>query len=242
MAAREQTEQSFSEAVRAEIAMQEEETAHCRQAAMLAMAGDFTSEAAGYKMERRCCKRAFLRHAFLKTGTMSDPEKGYHLEFVCEEALYADLVQGFLKEFGIRSGRTLRKGRSVVYLKDGEDIAELLNVMGAHRQLMELENLRIYREMRGQVNRRVNCDAANIRKTVGAAAEQIAAIRYLEEQGLLKRLPAPLYKAARARLKYPEAPLAELAERMDPPIGKSGMNHRLQKILAVYREETGQKG
>ncbi|MBR0092303.1 MAG: DNA-binding protein WhiA [Lachnospiraceae bacterium] len=227
---------TFSEAVRAEIALQEEETPHCRKAALLAMAGDFTSAVIGYKMERRCCKRAFLRHAFLKTGTMSDPEKAYHLEFACEEALYADMVQAFLNDFGIRSGRTLRKGRAIVYLKDGEDVAELLNVMGAHRQMMELENLRIYKEMRGRVNRRVNCDAANIRKTVGAAAEQIEAIRFLEAAGQLRRLPSPLYKAAQARLKYPEATLAELAERMDPPVGKSGMNHRLQKILALYRE------
>ena len=242
MASRERTEQSFSEGVRAEIAMQEETASHCRKAALLAMTGDFTSAAVGYKMERRCCKRAFLRHAFLKCGTMSDPEKAYHLEFACEEELYADLVRAFLNDFGIRSGRTNRRGRAVVYLKDGEDIAELLNVMGAHRQLMELENLRIYKEMRGRVNRRVNCDAANIRKTVGAAAEQIAAIRYLEEKGELKRLPPPLYKAARARLKYPEATLQELAERMDPPIGKSGMNHRLQKIREIYLEQTGKKG
>ena len=182
-------------------------------------------------------KRTLLCRAFVRGGSMSDPAKSYHLEFVCEDALSADLIQKTMEDFGIRSGRTARKGHTVVYLKDGEDIANLLNVMGAHKQLLELENLRIVKEMRGRVNRRVNCDAANIKKTVGAAAVQIEAIRYLETHGGLRRhLTESLVQAARLRLSYPEATLAELSERMKPALKKSGMNHRLQKIVQIYRE------
>ncbi|MBR0173047.1 MAG: DNA-binding protein WhiA [Lachnospiraceae bacterium] len=186
----------------------------------------FTSREKQYNME----KRAYLRDAFLRTGSMSDPAKAYHLEFVCESAREAEKIRELLEVFGIRAGEIDRAGHSVVYLKSGEDIAELLSVMGAHVGLMEMENSRIYKDMRNKVNRRVNCDAANIAKSVRASSKQIEAIRLLQESGVLGKLEKGLREAAKVRMAHPDATIGELASYMKPPLTKSGMNHRLQKL------------
>lgn len=181
-------------------------------------------------LKKDCCRRAYLRGVYLAIGSMSNPEKGYHLEFVCDKKEQALYLKSILKDFGIEAKEVLRKKYNVVYLKDGEAIVDLLNIMGAHVALMELENMRIYKEMRNSINRRVNCEAANITKTVNAAARQVEDILYIREHMGLQKLPGNLQEIARLRLDNPEATLKELSEMLDPPVGKSGVNHRLRKL------------
>ena len=187
-----------------------------------------------------CCKRAFIRGAFLAVGSISDPEKGYHAEFVCEAEEEARLLRNLLETFDMEARILERKQHFVVYMKEGSAIVDLLNVMEAHVALMELENLRILKEMRNSVNRRVNCETANINKTVNAAAKQIEDIQYIEMQKGLASLPDMLYEMARVRLEYPDATLKELGELLVPPVGKSGVNHRLRKI-SEYAEKLREK-
>ena len=187
-----------------------------------------------------CCKRAFIRGAFLAVGSISDPEKGYHAEFVCEAEEEARLLRNLLEAFDMEARILERKQHFVVYMKEGSAIVDLLNVMEAHVALMELENLRILKEMRNSVNRRVNCETANINKTVNAAAKQIEDIQYIEMQKGLASLPDMLYEIARVRLEYPDATLKELGELLVPPVGKSGVNHRLRKI-SEYAEKLREK-
>ncbi len=189
---------------------------------------------------RVCCKRAFIRGAFLATGSVSDPEKGYHTEFVCETEEEARLLCNLLGSFGIEAKILERKNHFVVYMKEGSALVDLLNVMEAHVALMELENLRILKEMRASVNRRVNCETANINKTVNAAAKQVEDIQYIEKRKGLSALPDMLYEMARVRMEYPEATLKELGELLVPPVGKSGVNHRLRKI-SEYAEKLREK-
>lgn len=181
-------------------------------------------------LKKDCCRRAYLRGVYLAIGSMSNPEKSYHLEFVCDKKEQALYLIEVLKDFGIEAKEVLRKKYYVVYLKDGEAIVDLLNIMGAHVALMELENMRIYKEMRNSINRRVNCEAANITKTVNAAARQVEDILYIRDHMGLQKLPDNLQEIARLRLENPEATLKELSEMLDPPVGKSGVNHRLRKL------------
>lgn len=196
----------------------------------------FTSRGKQYNME----KRAYLRDAFLRNGSMSDPAKAYHLEFVCESVKEAGRIRELLDAFEIRAGEIDRAGHSVVYLKSGEDITALLSVMGAHVSLMEMENSRIYKDMRNKVNRRVNCDAANIAKSVRASGKQMEAIRLLQESGALGKLEKGLREAAKIRMAHPDATIEELASYMNPPLTKSGMNHRLQKLQVQANNLRGQ--
>ena len=184
-------------------------------------------------LKNSCCKRAFLRGAFLSVGSISDPAKGYHLEFVCTDGDKAQQIQEVLHSFEIGAKIVLRKKYHVVYLKEGESIVDLLNVCEAHVALMELENLRILKDMRNSINRRVNCEAANITKTVNAATRQIEDIEYIQSHGGFGMLPDPLRQMAEVRLEYPDATLKELGEYLDPPVGKSGVNHRLQKLSEI---------
>lgn len=177
-----------------------------------------------------CCKRAFLRGAFLAVGSMSDPAKGYHLEFDCTEGEKARLLRDLIKSFGIEARIILRKKYHVVYIKEGSGIVDLLNVCEAPVSLMNLENMRILKEMRNSVNRRVNCETANIAKTVTAAARQVEDIEYLRTHYGFRNLPEPLREMAEIRLEYPDAPLKELGEYFHPPLGKSGVNHRLRRL------------
>lgn len=192
--------------------------------------GDLSGPAKEELYERTCCKRAFLRGAFLGVGSMSDPEKSYHLEFNCDVKAKAEQLQQLMKTFEIDSKIILRKKNYVVYIKEGSCIVDLLNVCEAPIALMNMENSRILKEMRNSVNRRVNCETANIAKTVGAAARQISDIRLLKERYGFQNLPMPLREMAQIRLDHPDAPLKELGDYFDPPIGKSGVNHRLRKL------------
>ena len=181
-------------------------------------------------IKNTCCQRAFLRGAFLSVGSISDPAKGYHLEFVCTDSAKAGQLQGVLQGFGIEGKIVFRKKYNVVYLKESECIVDILNVCEAHVALMEFENLRILKEMRNSINRRVNCEAANITKTVNAATRQIEDIEYILKCGAMGRLPDNLRETAEVRLEYPDVSLKELGEYMNPPVGKSGVNHRLRRL------------
>lgn len=166
-------------------------------------------------------------------GSMSAPEKGYHLEFVCSNEEKAVQLQEVIHGFGIEAKIVLRKKYYVVYIKESEAIVDLLNVMEAHVALMNLENLRILKEMRNSINRRVNCEAANISKTVNAASRQIEDILFLKDHYGFEKLPDNLRQMAQVRLEYPEATLKELGEYLDPPVGKSGVNHRLRSLSEI---------
>lgn len=175
-------------------------------------------------------RRAYLRGMFLCTGSMSDPGKEYHLEFICSDEKQADQLVIVLAREEIEGRVTTRRGQPVVYVKESEKIAELLGLMGAHVSLMNMENSRILKEIANSVNRRVNCETSNLLKTVTASGRQIADINYIEAHGGLSQLPDELAETARLRLQFPEATLKELGEASDPPVGKSGINHRLRRI------------
>lgn len=184
-------------------------------------------------IKNSCCARAYLRGAFLCIGSMSDPHKSYHLEFVCGEKAQAVQLQTILLEFQIEARIIRRKKYDVVYLKEGAGIVDLLNVMGAHVSLMNLENLRIVKEMRNSVNRRVNCETANISKTVTAASKQIEDILLIRDRCGFESLPDNLRQVAEIRLEYPDAALKELGQYLEPSVGKSGVNHRLRRLSEI---------
>lgn len=183
-------------------------------------------------LEKICCKRAFIRGAFMATGSMSDPNKSYHFEIVCKTVEQAERLQELMQEFETDAKIVERKHHHVVYLKEGSQIVDMLNVMEAYVSLMNLENVRIVKEVRNSINRKVNCETANINKTVNAAIKQIADIELIRDTVGLDKLPKPLQEIALVRLEYPEAPLKELGNYLNPPVGKSGINHRLRKIAA----------
>ena len=193
-------------------------------------------------IQETCCKRAFIRGAFLASGSMSDPEKSYHFEIVCATREKAEQIQQIMKCFELDGKIVLRKKSFVVYLKEGSQIADVLNVMEAHVALMEFENVRILKDMRNTVNRKVNCETANINKTVSAAVKQIDDIRYIQETKGLDKLPEGLKDMALTRLTYPEASLKELGSLLTPPVGKSGVNHRLRKLSEMAEELRTKQG
>ena len=177
-----------------------------------------------------CCKRAFLRGAFLASGSMSDPGKSYHFEIVCNTLERAQYLCGLMQDFELDARIVRRKKNIIVYLKEGDRIVDVLNVMDAPLALMELENVRILKDMRNNVNRKVNCETANINKTVSAAVRQRDDIAYIRDTVGLLGLPEGLRDVALTRLAYPDASLKELGELLEEPVGKSGVNHRLRKL------------
>lgn len=187
----------------------------------------------GLLIQNTCCKRAFIRGAFLSAGSMSDPEKSYHFEIVCPSITWANQLKDIIFTFEIEAKVTMRKKHYIVYVKEGSYIVDLLNVMEAHIALMNFENVRILKEMRNSVNRQVNCETANIHKTVNAAVKQIEDIRLIEKHIGILKLPDPLREIAMVRLEYPEAALKELGTYLCPPVGKSGVNHRLRKLSEI---------
>lgn len=189
-----------------------------------------------------CCRRAYIRGAFLAAGSVNDPQKNYHLEFVYGNAIQAQQLQNLLHTFHLDAKIVQRKEYFVVYLKEGEQIADILNVMQAHTALLEMENVRVLKQVRNSVNRKVNCETANLSKTVIAAMKQVEDIQYIQEQKEWKNLPNTLLKTAELRLQYPEASLKELGLLMIPPVGKSGVNHRLKKISSIAEQLRKDKG
>lgn len=177
-----------------------------------------------------CCKRAFIRGAFLATGSISDPGKFYHFEIVCPTEEKAKQLQAIINTFDVDAKIVSRKKHFIVYIKEGAQIVDLLNVMEAHVSLMKLENIRIMKEMRNSINRQVNCETANINKTVSAAVKQLEDIKIIQDTIGLDNINKNLAEIARVRLNNPDATLKELGELLDTPVGKSGVNHRLRKI------------
>ena len=172
----------------------------------------------------------------MAVGSISDPEKSYHLEFVCQNQQDAEKIQSLLATFSVDAKIIIRKKYYVLYVKDGTQIVDILNIMGAHVALMEFENTRILKEVRNSVNRKFNCEMANMGKTITAAQKQIDDIKMLMASSRYKGIPQSLKDMAQLRLDYPDATLKELGELFDPPLGKSGINHRLRKLSELAQE------
>ncbi len=187
-------------------------------------------------LRRACCRRAYLRGAFLGGGSVNRPAGEYHLELVTGNSEFAGTLLRMMKYFKLPARITDRKNDNIIYIKDGEAVSAFLNIIGAHNALMEFENVRIMKEMRNQVNRLVNCETANLQKTVNAAVRQVERIKLIERRKGLNHLPRSLRLAAEARLAYPEATLQELAVIMGDGIGRSGINHRLRRLEHIARE------
>ncbi|MDD4843647.1 MAG: DNA-binding protein WhiA [Anaerotignum sp.] len=191
-----------------------------------------------------CCRRAYIRGAFIAVGSVNNPEKNYHLEFVMPSAELAAQLRDLVNTFDLDSKVVERKDHFIVYLKEGEQIVDLFNIMGAHIALMDLENVRIVKEMRNDINRKVNCETANINKVVLAAVNQLEDITYIQQTIGLDKLPKQLQEMARLRLEYPDTSLKELGTYLAEPVGKSGVNHRLRKIsnlAETLREGKGEE-
>lgn len=188
-------------------------------------------------IKKKCCKKAYLRGLFLGAGTINNPEKGYNIEFVFNTENLAADTKKLINSFGLKSKMIKRKKYYVVYVKEAEQIADILTIMGAHEQLFKFEDTRIYKELRNKTNRINNCDNANLDKSLNASGRQIDAIKLIEKRDGLKSLPDKLREVAELRLENPEVSLKELGEMMSPPISKSGINHRLNKI--IERAEKG---
>ena len=198
---------------------------------------DFTLNKKTSKMS----SKGLIREAFMQSGSISDPEKFYHFEIVFttfEEALQ---MKQLMESFEVDGKIVERKGHYIVYLKEGAQIADMLRIMEAPMALMEFENIRIVKEMRNSINRQVNCEAANLGKTISAAVKQVEDIKYICSTVGLEGVPQGLAEVARKRLEYPEAPLKELGELMDPPLGKSGVNHRLKKLSELAEDLRSRK-
>ena len=178
-------------------------------------------------------RRAFLRGAFLGSGSCSNPYRGYHLEIVARSSAFADQLREAIHSFGQEAKVMFRREKYVLYLK-GDEVASFLALIGASGSALNFESARAERDFRNYVNRTTNCETANIEKTVNAATEQRLAIELIEEHTGLNRLPAPLYEAAMLRLNHPDATLQELADIAE--IGKSGMNHRLARLVRIAKE------
>lgn len=182
---------------------------------------------------RECCRRAFLRGAFLGAGFVLDPGRGYHWETVLRDRPTARLLRRLLASEGIAAGMARRRHEFVVYLKDAEGIAAWLSVAGAHQALLSMENKRAYKDVKNRVNRLVNCETANLGRTIDAGVQQRDAIRHIDAVAGLNSLPGRLHVVAQLRLEYPEATLDELGLMLRPTLGKSGVNHRLRQIRDV---------
>ncbi|GAW31374.1 DNA-binding protein WhiA [Carboxydocella sp. JDF658] len=194
-------------------------------------------------LTRDCCKRAYLRGAFLGGGSVNDPERDYHLEIIVDNQEDGEAIVNLLRDLRLKGKLTARKNNFVVYLKEAEQIADFLSLIGANRARLELENARVVKEMRNNVNRLVNCETANLSKTVNAAVRQLENIRLLAERVGLSNLPEGLRQVAEARLNYPDISLKELGELLEPPLSKSGVNHRLRKLEQLAsRLLQGEKG
>lgn len=191
-----------------------------------------------------CCRKSFLRGAFLMCGAVSNPEREYHLEFAAPTEEFADFLTEQIKYFEILAKTTCRKAKYVVYLKRAEDIADVLTLMGASSAVLQMENVRIAKDVRNHVNRQINCDASNIDRIMNAAEAQVRDILYLDEEVGLDKLPKPLREIAQARVENPETSLSALGELLTPPLGKSGVNARMRKLTELARklragEDTG---
>ena len=191
---------------------------------------------AGNVLANECCLNAFLRGAFLVCGTVTEPQKDYHLEFAAGSQRRCEILAGVMQRVGIHSHQLQRNDRWVLYVKDADGIINLMNRMGAHYAAQNLEQTRTVRDWRNNANRRVNCDQANIDRTLSASEQQCAAIRRLTEKRGFEGIPPELREIAALRLENPEMSLRELSESLSEPITRSGVNHRLKKLMELAEE------
>ena len=187
-------------------------------------------------LEEGCCRAAFLRGAFLAGGSVTDPNKRYHLELETSHAQASRELQALLTDMGQQPKQVARGGYQVTYFKNSDQIEDLLTLMGAPLSAMALMNTRAEKELRNGVNRRVNCESANLDKAVDAAQEQLEAIRRLYELGRVEDLSPQLKETVILRETYPELTLSQLAEEFDPPVTKSCLNHRLRKLVELSKK------
>ena len=187
-------------------------------------------------LEDDCCRTAFMRGAFLAGGSVTDPEKRYHLELATSHTQASREVSALLTEMGFLPHSVRRSGSSVIYFKQSEHIEDLLTTIGAPVAAMDIMTAKVDKEIRNGANRAMNCDMANVNKTVDAALEQSAGIRRLESSGRLAPMPEKLRQAARLRLENPEMSLQHFAERSDPPVSKSCMNQSMRRLMEEARE------
>lgn len=181
-------------------------------------------------LEKNCCRRAYLRGAFLASGSLNNPERNYHLEIISPCEAYARSIVGVLSFFDLQARFFQRKNSQVVYLKEGEKVSEFLRIIAAHGSLLRFENIRVVKGMRNKINRIVNCETANLTKTALAAHAQVQNIELIDTHLGLENISSSLREIARLRLQYPEATLQELARLADPVLTKSAVNHRLRRI------------
>lgn len=187
-------------------------------------------------LENACCKKSFLRGAFLAGGSVTDPDKRYHLELVTGHRKVSDGAHSLLYELGLEPKDASRAGGSILYFKQSDWIVDFITMIGAPVSAMKIIQAKMEKDLRNRANRRVNCDTANLGKAVDAAQEQLAAIRLLRAQGRFEALPEKLKAAAALREESPEATLTELAEGVDPPVSKSAMSHRMQRLIAISKD------
>lgn len=190
-------------------------------------------------LEKRCCKRSYIRGAFLGAGSISNPEKAYHLEFVTNNQEHSERLSNIINSFALNSKIVLRKDNYVVYLKEGEQIVDLLNIMGAHQALLKFEDIRVLKDVRNNINRLVNCETANLSKTIDASLRQIEHIEKIQKHMGLEKLPKKLREVAEVRLENPDATLKEIGLMLEPTVGKSGVNHRFRKIQEIAEDLKG---
>lgn len=188
-------------------------------------------------VRKDCCAGAFVRGAFLVSGSITDPNKGYHLEFSVSENTSAGELTRLLVSCGFAPRTTRRNGSSVIYFKGSDQIEDLLTFMGAGSGALEIMNIKIYKDFRNLANRRANCEVANIEKTVSAAAPQLKAIEFLKSSGIIEELTPELKEAARLREENPELSLRDLAEMTADKVSRSGFNHRLAKLVKIADDE-----
>lgn len=180
--------------------------------------------------------RAYVRGCFLGSGSINNPENKYHIEFIVKDRETADVILQILNKYNIHFKKLEKENAVSLYSKDGEEISKFLAFIGANSSVLRFEDIRVYRDMRNNVNRIVNCETANLSKTVNAAVKQIDAINKLKESGKYNSLSENLKEIAELRIKYPEVSLVELGKMLNPPIGKSGVNHRMKAILKLVEE------
>lgn len=180
--------------------------------------------------------RLYIREAFIRSGSMNDPNKKYHLQMMFKTREKATELQTLLSNFEIHAKIIKKENEYMLYLKDGEEISNFLALVGANATVLKFEEIRVIKETRNEINRLVNCETANLHKTINTAVKQIEDIKLIKRKRQFLKLPKGLQEIAEVRLEYPDMPLAELGKQLSKPIGKSGVNHRLKKISAIADE------
>ena len=187
-------------------------------------------------LEEECCRAAFLRGVFFAGGSVTDPQKRYHLELATSHLQVSRELEVLLRECGYPPKSVARSGSFITYFKQSDQIEDFLTLIGAPVAAMKIMSAKLEKDLRNSVNRRLNCDNANLDKAVLAAREQTDAIRRLQAAGVLERLPDKLQQTAATRMEHPELTLSELAEAFSPPLTKSCLNHRLRKLMELAGE------